>query len=302
MSKKPTLLCVDDEERILKTLKILFKLKYNVITTTNGHEAIEIARKEKIHAIISDQRMPEIAGVDVLRQVKKVAPNTMRILLTGYSDLTAIVGSVNDGEIFRYINKPWDKDELRNTVEQAVKIATDLDDVPNREGVKIESKQGLGILVVDKDVQTFETVKTLVAEDCNVKWSSSLDHAFETLSNDKSIAVLISEVKVGDEDISQPLKILKQYHPQLLTVVITSFKDTKVLISLINQGQIYKFLPKPINNKLLERSIKETIWHYHFLQKVPKVMKRHSVEKPKETQTRSIPAKIFGYLKNMRGS
>jgi response regulator RpfG family c-di-GMP phosphodiesterase len=105
-STKPTLLFVDDEERILRSLRMLFAANYRVLVTTSGHEALEILRREKVHALISDQRMPVMAGVDLLRQAREIAPNTMRLLLTGYSDIEAIIGSINDGEVFRYISKP----------------------------------------------------------------------------------------------------------------------------------------------------------------------------------------------------
>src|SRR5262249_38743146 len=118
-----TVVFVDDEERILRSLRMLFRGRYNVLTTTSGREAVEMVRKQPVHAIVSDQRMPEMRGVDVLRDVRAVSPATMRLLLTGYSDLQSIVASVNEGEIFRFIEKPWQPQYLMDVVEQAVQIA-----------------------------------------------------------------------------------------------------------------------------------------------------------------------------------
>ncbi|MBX4377732.1 response regulator, partial [Mycobacterium tuberculosis] len=78
---------------------------------------------------ISDQRMPKKLGVEVLKEVKDVSPHTIRILLTGYADLTAVIDSINEGEIFRYITKPWQTDELKNIVNQATQIALQTKDV-----------------------------------------------------------------------------------------------------------------------------------------------------------------------------
>ena len=102
---KPSILLVDDEERILRTLTMLLKMQYQVFSTTDGHEALRILKKEKINVLISDQRMPLMVGTELLKQAKSLSPQTMRILLTGYADVDAAVDSVNEGEIFRYINK-----------------------------------------------------------------------------------------------------------------------------------------------------------------------------------------------------
>lgn len=164
MTEKATILFVDDEERILRSLKMLFKSQYNVKTTTDGNEAIEILKNNPVHVLVSDQRMPIMPGVEVLRQAREVSPNTMRLLLTGYSDLTAIVGSVNEGEIFRYINKPWDNQEIKTTIEKAAEIGISLATLSHKaEDIK-GTDSGLGLLVIDEDKMTFDIVKELVGD------------------------------------------------------------------------------------------------------------------------------------------
>jgi serine/threonine-protein kinase len=81
-----------------------------------------------MHVIVSDQRMPGMTGVELLRQSRDISPRSVRILLTGYSDLASIVGSINDGEIYRFISKPWDNQELATTIGEAATIALELAD------------------------------------------------------------------------------------------------------------------------------------------------------------------------------
>lgn len=301
MANKPTLLFVDDEERILKSLKVMFKSRYRVLTTTDGNEAIALVKSEQVHVVVSDQRMPIMTGTEVLRGIKEASPNTMRLLLTGYSDLAAIVGSVNEGEIFRYINKPWDNDEIKSTVARATEIALNIETLPNKAEKKQEAiTSELEVLVIDKDEQTLDLAKSILHDTNRVHWGKSLDEAFEILSEHPNIAVILSEIKVGSEDISNPLKILKQYHPNTLTLVVTSFQDTNALIKLINQGQIYRFLPKPVAKGMLERGIRDALWRYNFLRQVPQAMKRHAVEPTEEEDTKTISSKIFGYLKKLK--
>jgi DNA-binding NtrC family response regulator len=298
MTDKATVLFVDDEEAILRSLKMLFKSQYAVKTTTDGNEAIAMVQKEKVHVIVSDQRMPIMPGVDVLRSVKEVSPNTMRLLLTGYSDWSAMVGSVNEGEVFRFINKPWVNEEIKSTIEQAVEIARNLEGIQQKD-VSKETDDRLAVLIIDDDQSTFDTVSGIVGDKYAVKWGKNIDEAFATLSEDANIAVVVSEVKIGGEDITAPLKTLKEVYPNILTLVLTSFQDTKLLIELINQGQIYRFMPKPILPKLVDMSVAAAIRHYRMMQSTPQLTKRYAVEKPKEGETK-VSGKIMGYLQKIR--
>ena len=106
MTEKLNILFVDDEKQILIPLKAMFKKQYKVFTAVSGSDALNIIRSNLISIIVSDQRMPEMPGIELLKQVKEISPLTVRILLTGYADLNAVVESVNTGEIFRFIEKP----------------------------------------------------------------------------------------------------------------------------------------------------------------------------------------------------
>lgn len=303
MSEKATVLFVDDEEAILRTLKMLFKSIYNVKTTSDGNEAVEICKNEKIHVVVSDQRMPIMPGVEVLRHVKEVSPTTMRLLLTGYSDWAAMVGSVNEGEVFRFINKPWVNEDIKEVVAKAVEIAMSSDSVSQSDLKQAEEKAAgdnkLGVLVLDEDQNTFNIVKEIAGTKYSSKWCTNIDDAFAALLEDSNIAVVVTEVRIGSEDITEPLKKLKEIYPTALTLVLTSFQDTKLLIDLINQGQIFRFMPKPILPKLMESSISAAIRHYHICKAAPVLLKRHAVDKSKEGDTK-ISGKIMGYLQKIR--
>jgi response regulator RpfG family c-di-GMP phosphodiesterase len=116
---KITVLYVDDEENNLFSFKAAFRIKYNVITALTGEEALKILTEKPVQIIITDQRMPEMTGVEFLEKVLEKFPDTMRILLTGYTDMEAVVDAVNKGKIFHYLAKPWNEDELDLTINAA---------------------------------------------------------------------------------------------------------------------------------------------------------------------------------------
>ncbi|WP_291316625.1 response regulator [Desulfuromonas sp.] len=103
-------LFVDDEKSILNALqRLLMEEDYEVITANSGEEGLEILREEeRIGLIVSDQRMPGLSGAQFLEQAKEMAPEALRIMLTGYADINATIDAINKGGACRYISKPWD--------------------------------------------------------------------------------------------------------------------------------------------------------------------------------------------------
>jgi signal transduction histidine kinase len=118
---RPTVLVVDDERDVLRSVHDLLRLDYRVLTCGRGVEALEILRSaESVHVILSDQKMPEMTGVEVLRQAMIIRPEITRLLFTAYADIRTVIDAVNEGQIFRYLAKPWVPEELVAMVRQAV--------------------------------------------------------------------------------------------------------------------------------------------------------------------------------------
>ena len=122
INKKINILYVDDEMNNLVSFKATFRLKYNVFTATGGAEAIKLLEENQIHIIITDQRMPGMTGVEFLESILEKHPEPIRILLTGYADLNAVIDAVNKGKIFHYLSKPWNEEELDLTIQRAIDI------------------------------------------------------------------------------------------------------------------------------------------------------------------------------------
>jgi len=296
---KPRILLVDDEERILRTLTMLLKMQYQVFSTTDGNEALKILKKEKIHVLISDQRMPLMVGTELLRQAKNLSPQTMRILLTGYADVDAALDSVNEGEIFRYINKPWGPKELRDTVADAAGIAMKLESVSVPSFPAPAPARGVTCLVLDEDVLVYEAVKEILGETHQVLWRTTMASALAVMAS-QTVAVLVTELQVGDGDTSVMLKTLKQEYPDVLTIINTSFKDTVRVSQLINQAQVFRYLPKPLRRGLLAKSLESTLMRYKQLQDVPVLKEATKVEVSNDVQEKAMSTKIMDYLSRLR--
>ncbi|QOV87761.1 hybrid sensor histidine kinase/response regulator [Humisphaera borealis] len=113
------LLVVDDEPDVVKSVKDLFRLDFKVLTATSAVEALDLLQRETVHVVMTDQRMPDMTGVQFLGRVEKNYPEIVRLLFTGYADLRSVVDAINQGHVWRYITKPWDPDELGTVIRAA---------------------------------------------------------------------------------------------------------------------------------------------------------------------------------------
>lgn len=116
---KPIVLLVDDEPDILQSLKRLLRHDFEIFTAKSGEEALQILQEEPIHVVMTDQRMPQMTGSQLLTEIRHTDPDPIRIVFTGYADLKSMVQAVNSGQLFRYITKPWDPDKLIETLHEA---------------------------------------------------------------------------------------------------------------------------------------------------------------------------------------
>ncbi|MBQ8887713.1 MAG: HD domain-containing protein [Candidatus Gastranaerophilales bacterium] len=120
--EKQTVLIVDDEENNLQLLKRTFRGKYNLLTASNGLQALQVVKEhgDKIALIVSDQKMPEMEGTDFFKQVREMHPQIVKILLTGHVDTDILVSAINDCDLFQYILKPFEPEELKIAVENGI--------------------------------------------------------------------------------------------------------------------------------------------------------------------------------------
>lgn len=304
MSIKPVVLFVDDEERIVNLLRMIFRTVYQVEIATSGADALKIIESKHVDLIVSDQRMPGMLGIELLTEVRQRSPNTMRILLTGYSDLAAIVGSVNEAEVFRFINKPWDHDEIKLVVAEAVDIArktagiiVSSNEVALPELAKPSKKSE--ILVLDSADQNRTEIVNLLSQEYIVHVASNVREALEKLK-DYNIGVLMSEASLNGEDLSRFLSVLKQHYPVVATLILTSLSDADVVTKLINRAQIHRFLPKPIRPNVLMLAVSGAMkQHFHFVEN-PELMARNRVSVSKNNENEVFANSISKYLSAIR--
>jgi DNA-binding NtrC family response regulator len=301
----PCVLFVDDEERILRSLRMLFRGRCEILATTSGREAIEWVRQRPVHVVVSDQRMPEIGGVEVLRAVAEHSPATMRILLTGYADLDAVTASVNDGEIYRFIEKPWDATYLIEAVEQAAQVAqrefalaAERAATPASPDTPRPAAVAARVVVLDEDGDLAGQVRELLPPAVQVDPARTLEDALEHFA-EHDVAVVIAQLASSGGDIADAIKQLKQLRPATLAVVVSPLRDSRLVIGLINEGQIFRFLLQPPPRELLRRALVAALERHAELRASSTLLRRHAVDAPR-AQAPSVSGRLLQAWRRLR--
>jgi DNA-binding NtrC family response regulator len=300
---RPRLLFVDDEESILTTMRIMFRRQYDVLVAGGGEQALELLRQHDVDVIVSDQRMPGMVGVEVLREARKIRPRAMRVLLTGYSDFSAIIGSINDGEIYRFVHKPWANADFQDMIAQAVEAARKLsgEQVSQLDMETPAANAASGrpaLLMLDNDMIAVDEVKRMLGGDYDVHHATSIAEGLDLLDK-HPIGVLVVETLIGAESVTTLLGLLKQHHPQVVSIVLTHRSDANVAIDLINQGQIFRFLIKPTREAMCKRSVQQAIQRHETLKANPVLAQRYRVQATPAEQ--AAPQGMLQRIRQLRG-
>lgn len=344
LAPRPKLLFVDDEQRVLNSMRIMFKREYELFLASHGSEAVEIIKANDIDVIVADHRMPKMTGVEVLSAVRSVSPRTVRILLTGYADLDAVEGSINDSEVFRFLTKPCAPKELRSTIRLAVQVAQEVpaidDDLLDDDSVEIileadkitevDSQGGtsstqsipafrppvveptpekdhgdtdvldptmaptpteeqpvaeppavnlgkLGVLVFSNDDEVLDMVHQAVRARIPVFHATNIVKVIKILTEDRP-GVLITDISDDRQTIQAMTARLKEHLPELVTIAVSAHRDVLDMVWLINHGQIFRFLRKPLSAGRCAVSLQAALRHHRVLLKNPELIRRHELE------------------------
>ena len=334
VAHRPRLLFVDDEQRVLNSMRIMFRRQFDLFLASHGAEALDIVRDKDIDVIVADHRMPKMTGVEVLSKVRTLSPRTVRILLTGYADLDAVEGSINESEVFRFLTKPCAPQQLRETIELAAKLARETPAPPPAEEVEplspadtveiilqsdtvtevttpasapprtdrtsttaiLEQPKfaqapaptaapaarpklavGLGIVVFSSDAEVIDVVQKSVRGRLPVYTAGNIVQVVKYLTEQRP-GVLVTDVSEDKATIQSMTARLKEHLPQLVTIAVSQHRDVLDMVWLINHGQIFRFLRKPLSAGRTAISLQAALQHHRLLLKNPELAKRHEVD------------------------
>jgi response regulator RpfG family c-di-GMP phosphodiesterase len=390
MTEKARILFVDDEKRVLNSMRGLFRREYELFLTCEGAEAVRIAAENDIDVIVADQRMPGMTGIEVLAKIKEQSPRTVRVLLTGYADPSAVEGSINIGEVFRFLSKPCPPKMLRETLSLAISAARTrpastsavpqpvaqpapqtavpqpvtqpapqlvaqpaappveqkFQEIPTLDSIRdndetqpalqtldesamqttgehssshwqsvtnvvmsedtVEETQenvalsasavgtkDVGVVIFTVDSDFASTAIRAASPDRNTILATTLVKVAQAIEQ-QDAGVLVTDFTTNNSILKKIVAALKQRMPHLVTIVVSSGRDTTDMINLINFGQVFRYVLKPIEPEQLRSDINAAAVRHLYLLNNPESAKRHQViASPADTGTSSTTVNRF---------
>jgi signal transduction histidine kinase len=242
---KHTILCVDDEIDNVDTLERLLRRKFTILKAVSGKAALDLlAIHPEVSLIITDQRMPQMTGVELLEKSIATHPESIRILLTGYTDIESIIEAINSGQIFRYLTKPWDPMDLMNSVDQAI--------------VRFELRQQLKQKNIDLE-KALEELKSL--DQAKNQFMILINHELKTpLTSILSFSELLNESPIPEEEKQYVSRILKSGHrlknliDDVLLIVSGETNQLKKNISKVNLKTMCSKWPDEVQLEMTKKN------------------------------------------------
>lgn len=237
----PPVLIVDDERDNLDALRRLLRNQYEVVAVDSAFEALKELQRRTFHVIVSDQRMPEMTGVELLEKAKTLRPSATRILLTGYTDIESVIGAINRGNIWRYIAKPWDPEELKLTLRQA-------NEAYELRAALEERNRALEV----KTAELAEAVRALEALDrAKSRFLSLVSHELNTPLTVLSafLELLVGRKDALEPEVRQSVESLAQASARLGTIVSDVLLFTRLEASGVAKLEVERVAP------LVERAL-----------------------------------------------
>ncbi len=266
-----TLLLVDDEANIVAALSRLLRGdQYNILVANSGKEGLALLAQNKVGVVISDQRMPEMTGVEFLSQVKELYPDTVRIVLSGYADIDSLTDAINRGAIYKFLTKPWSNELLCASVaeafdhyELAQALAAEL----------LASGTMRTLLLVDDEANIVAALsRLLMGNQYNILVANSGKEGLALLAQNK-VGVVISDQRMPEMTGVEFLIQVKELYPDTVRIVLSGYADINLVTDAINRGAIYKFLTKPWSDELLCANVAEAFVHYGLVQEKKRLMR-----------------------------
>ncbi len=259
-----TLLLVDDESNIVASLRRLLRgAQYNILVANSGKEGLALLAKNKVGVIISDQRMPEMTGVEFLSQVKELYPDTVRIVLSGYADIDSLTDAINRGAIYKFLTKPWNGELLCASVAQAF---DHYELAQARAAELLASGTMRTLLLVDDEANIVSALRRLlIGNQYNILVANSAKEGLALLEQNK-VGVVVSDQRMPGMTGVEFLIQVKELYPDTVRIVLSGYADIDLVTDAINRGAIYKFLTKPWSDELLCANVAEAFVHYKLVQ------------------------------------
>lgn len=245
----PKILLVDDEPRVLRSLNAVLKSKYHILTAANATDAREILLAEKdVAVIVADERMPEQMGHELLIWTKEHFPYCSRVLMTGHCEMEALKDFIKEADIFCYLTKPWDCKELTEILDNAVLLSMANINICSEQAKAQKQKiKEYCIAVMDVEQEKNSVYKEVArAQGLPIKFFDKVEKLMIHLFYSADIGLIFIDTNIGVKNVVEIVRQIHSKYPHVVIITVTEASRGEEAMAMLNKGQIFKCLVKPI--------------------------------------------------------
>ena len=284
-SPKAPILYVDDEASNLRLFERYFERDYKIFTARSAGEARDVLRREEIHLVVTDQRMPGMTGVELLEAIKDEHPDIARMIVTAYSDVRVVIQAINAGRLDHYVTRPWDPDEVRIAIDRALDGYTlrrrhrQLTERFQAEAGK-DVAAGLTwsrstrlptILFVDDDRDHIRIFKEAFDREYTIYTAGSGNEALGVLRT-REIHLLITAQRLPGMTGVELLEAASKESPDTQRILLVAYLEFNVVVQAINVGRVDQFALKPWKAEELGLTLGGSVDAYELRQRNAKLV------------------------------
>jgi serine/threonine-protein kinase len=297
-------LTVSADARMQRALDVLWR-EHEVIACSDGAAAIEAAQRHDVDAILCDQRIGAVLGVDLLREAREKAPRAMRLLLADRPDARLLLDAVNEAEVFRLFDQPWNIAAMREgaaSALRAARLAPPLAAAVLSDEDAERMRRALAVVVIDSDAVTQQRLRDLLHGTYKTHFAVALDRALQFLEQHET-AVLICSTAAGRGELVVALKALKQAHPHMATIALDPLADADRVIELVNEAQVFRLLRRPFNASLCRPFVDAALARYWQIKQQPQSAWRVQPAEAtaSERSPQRLPAALLNRIRGLPG-
>ena len=248
---KHKVLFVDDDIHVLHAFKRQLRKQFRIDTAQSPAEGLSFVEKNGPYAVVvSDLRMPGMGGDQFLTHIEKIAPDTVRIMLTGHADLNVAMGAINDGNIFRLLTKPCPSDVIAESIKSGIEQYLE-NTIKEKTAVKTTALHLRNILVVDDDPDICDLIRSALGpcREFNVLFADNGQAAIEHL-NSQEVSFVITELKLPVMNGLKLLSHLRKHYPEIPAIVLTGYGTAEIEIKIKKLDTI-SYFEKPLDVGIL---------------------------------------------------
>jgi serine/threonine-protein kinase len=296
------LLSVTGDAHVQRALNVLWR-EHEVIAC-DGAAAVALAVERDVDAVLCTQRMPGALGVDLLCEVRQVQPRALRLLVSDRPDPRLLLDAVNEAEVFRLVDQPWDNAALREAAlaaGRAARSAPLLTGTPLSDEDAERMRRLNAVVVVENDAATQQRLRDLLQGQYKIHFANTLDRALQFMEQHET-GVLVCSTGYARAEVGAALKVLKQAHPHIATIVIDPLADSDRVIELINEAQVFRLLRRPFNPAQCRPFVDAALArHWHIKQQPQSAWRVLPSESAPARSTVQLPAQLLNRIRGLPG-